>query len=309
MNKLSKTLLALTLSTLALGVNAQSTKNVFVERTDFVQKYTVAQPITISWYIGGVEVSEFKDLIDRYLSFSNYLTTKLDHLVVIDTTPNDLKAGNEAIKGNYDLVYTTALISGQLAEAGWKPIVARTENTNLVVVALASNKLINSEKDFKNTLIITTNGSSLARTIGYSLIQNKFIENAPLKENKNFKPRPVGQEQLVDVLKNKQTDGILIRDTLAKKIMDASPGQYKIVYKAPSVLGGVLLASPNFDNAKLEVVRRAFKGLDNLDRTDPVLKAIDGLGVNNIFKDVPLDELKSANELSHVTEENKITGK
>lgn len=311
MNKLSKTLLALTLSTLALSVNAQSTKNVFAERTDLVQRHTVAQPITLGWYIGAVEVSEFKDLVDRFLSFSNYLTTKLDRLVVIDTLTTDIKAGNESVKNKYDLVYTTSLIAGQLAEQGWKPLVARTENINLVIVALKSNTAVNSEKDFKNIVIATTNGSSLARTIGYGLMRDKLIENAPLKENRNFKPRPVGQEQLVDILKNKQTDAIIIRDSLAKKIMDSSPNQYKIVYKANSVLGAVLLASPNFDNSKLESVRSAFKSLDNLDSTDPVLKAIDGLkaGTPNVFKDVPQDELKAAKQLSDTNEEFKVTGK
>lgn len=309
MKKINKVLTGIVLAGCALSANAQSTKNVFAERTELVQSHSVSNALPISWYVGAVDVSEFKDLVDRFLSFSNYLTHKLDRLVVLDTLTTDQKAGVEALKGKYEIVYTSSLVASQLAEMGWNPVLARSEDVNLVVLALASNKKINSKNDFKNTVITTTNGSSIARTVGYSLIKDGLIDNAPLKENRNFKPRPVGQEQLVDILKNKQTDGIIVRDVVAKKLMNTNPQQYKIVYTAPPVLGHVVLTSPNFDYSKVANLKEALKGLDNLSSNDPVLRAIDGLKPDtvNVFKEIKAEELKAARDLVKMNDEFKIS--
>lgn len=309
MKKFNKILTALVLTGCALNANAQSQRNMFAERTDLVQRYSMNNALPISWYVGAVDVSEFKDLVDRFLSFSNYLTTKLDRLVVLDTLTTDQQAGAEALKGKYEIVYTSSIIASQLADMGWQPILARSEDINLVVLALSSNKAINNKNDFKNTVITTTSGSSIARTVGYSLIKEGFIDNAPLKENRNFKPRPVGQEQLVDILKNKQTDGIIVRDVVAKRLMNLNPQQYKIVYSASPVLGHVVLTSPNFDANKVETLKAALKGLDNLPNNDPILRAMDGLKTDTatVFKEIKPAELKAARELARMHEEFKIS--
>lgn len=304
MKILNKIFFMTVISSICILGNAQTNKDMFLEREVLVKKYG-NNKMNISWYVGAVDTNTFKGSIERFLNFSNYLSNKVDKLVILDIFNTDKKAAQAVLNGNYDIVYTSSLIGTQLIDHGWKPILARNEDIQLIVLALESNKKINNEQDFNKTTITTTNGSSIAKTIGYDLIKNKLIEDVPLTNNKNFKPRPVSQEELIEILKSNQTDGILIRAGLAKQLQLKNPGRYKIVYQSNPILGHLLLISPNFDTSKIEQLKSAFKELNDFPKNATILKAIDGVqnDKEKIFKEIMTNEIKSAKELSKINEE------
>jgi ABC-type phosphate/phosphonate transport system substrate-binding protein len=273
-----------------------------------VQKFGSNQPLNISWYVGAVDPTDFQQTLDRFLGFSNFLSAKTGNLVILNPFKTDKEATIEALTGKYDVVYTSTVMMNQLIKAGWKPLLSRSESVDEVILSLASNKNFNSEKDFKKGTITTTYGSSIARAVSYGLINKGFADDSPLDKNKNIHPEKLGQVQLVNILINKKTDGIMLRDSGAKKLMDESPGLYKIVYKAPAVLGHSIAVSPRLDPAKVEILRAAFKALDTLDHKNPILRSMDGLGeVEHVFQPVPQDQLDYSIGLSKLNPEFTIT--
>lgn len=303
MNKLSKTLIALVLGSMALSAQAQvGTKNFAAERMELSEKYRGTLPINIAWYIGAVEGSDFRDLVDQFLPMSNYLSNKVNGLVVVDTFRSDRDSAEKALNSPYDFIYTSVVQGSQLTQAGWKPLLTREERINAVVLALAENKNFNSEKDFGKVKITGPEGGITTQFTQFSLVKLGVLKPGKLAENSMLSTRPIGQTQLLNVLRTRQTDGIIVRDSIAKTIMDANPGQYKVVYQAQSASGHMLLASPKADPAKVERFRAAIAGMEEIAKVapkDPVFAALDGHNskITKIFKEVDPEDLKLGAEV------------
>ena len=60
-----------------------------------------------------------------------------------------------------------------------------------------------------------------------------------------------------------------------EKLLNESD-KYKIVYKAKTSPGHMILLNPKVDSAREEQIRNTFLSLNSLDKNSVVLKAIDG---------------------------------
>ena len=81
---LSKTMIALSVSSLAMVATAQ--QNAFTERINLTKEYPLSNAITIGWYTGAIDSN--KDGLSsaslKLLPLSNFITTQLGRLSVLD---------------------------------------------------------------------------------------------------------------------------------------------------------------------------------------------------------------------------------
>ena len=272
---MKKFLISMVLGFTTVTSFAQSS-NIFAERADLIRRLGTSQSYSMGWYTGALSNNDndIREINENFLGLSNYLSIRLNNLIVLETIKSDRVVGEEGLKGNFDLLYTSSLIGSQLIEKGWKPIVERTESITPIVLALKSNKRLNSEKDFSKSKIIGSNGITYTM-LSYTLTNNKVADVNVLNKNGNIISKKISQENLVNVLNNQQADGIVIRSFLAEKLL-AESDKYKIVYKGQSVPGHMIVLNPKVDSVREEQIRSVFLSLNSLDKKSVVLKAIDG---------------------------------
>lgn len=295
MKKINKVLIGTLLGTmLTFSAQAQD-KNKFQERSELIRQYGVTQNVTMGWYIGLVDTFEMRELLNRYLPLSNYLSNRLGRLVVLETGKTDKGVADKGMKGSLNIVYTSALMGSQLVKAGWIPIVGRSEDIRSVIVTPADVS-IKEIQDFKGKQIWASEGGTVSQQVKYELINAGIIKDA---EDKNFVQKRMDQGQLLDVLKNKQAPAVVTREINAEKFIKSNPS-FKIAYKSGPIPGHMVLVSPNFDKSKIEPLRNAFLDLnaDNADHKS-ILTSLDGYNEKEKkpFKSVAADNLKLANEL------------
>lgn len=304
---MKKYLLSIMLGLTATTSFAQSS-NIFAERAELIKRFGTSQSVSIGWYTGSLSnnANDIREINENFLGLSNYLSVKLGNLIVLEAIKSDRILGEEALKGNFDVLYTSSLVGSQLINQGWKPVVERTENLTPVVLALKSNNKINSQKDFSNSKIIGSNGITFTM-IAYSLSNEKLLDLNNLAKNTNFVSRKINQEVLVNVLNNKQVDGIIVRSILAEKLV-AESDKYKIVYKGNSIPGHMIVLSPKVDQQKEEQIRNAFLSLNALDKNSVILKAIEGHKEGaEVFKNVSKEDINLSNDIFKKTKQVPLT--
>lgn len=300
------------LVSIILGVTAATSfaqsANIFAERADLIRKLGTSQSFSMGWYTGALSnnANDIREINENFLGLSNYLSVKLNNLIVLEAIKSDRTVGEEALKGNFDLLYTSSLIGSQLVAQGWKPVVERSESLTPVVLVLKSNTKLNSEKDFAKSKIIGSNGITFTM-ISYSLSNAKLLDLNNLAQNTNFVSKKISQESLVNILNNQQADGIIVRSILADKLLSESD-KYKVVYKAQTAPGHMVLINPKVDSAKEEQIRNAFLSLNNLDKNSVVLKAIDGHKAGNeVFRTVSTEDINLSNDVFKKTKQIPLT--
>lgn len=301
---MKKYLTSILLGLLATTSFAQVSTNIFADRAELIRKLGTSQSFSMGWYTGAISnnANDIRDMNDNYLGLSNYLSVKLNNLVVLELIKSDRTVAEEGLKGNFDILYTSSLIGSQLVAQGWKPIVERSESFTPVVIALKSNNAINSEKDFSKTKIVGSSGTTTIFT-EYSLSESNLLDINNINQNQNFIVKKISQESLVGLLNNQQADGIIVRGMLAEKLLNESD-KYKIVYKAKTSPGHMILLNPKVDSAREEQIRNVFLSINGLDKNSVVLRAIDGhkSGVE-VFKTVSADDIKTSSDVFKKTKQ------
>jgi ABC-type phosphate/phosphonate transport system substrate-binding protein len=301
---MKKYLTSILLGLLATTSFAQVSTNIFADRAELIRKLGTSQSFSMGWYTGAISnnANDIRDMNDNYLGLSNYLSVKLNNLVVLELIKSDRTVAEEGLKGNFDILYTSSLIGSQLVAQGWKPIVERSESFTPVVIALKSNNAINSEKDFSKTKIVGSSGTTTIFT-EYSLSESNLLDINNINQNQNFIVKKISQESLVGLLNNQQADGIIVRGMLAEKLLNESD-KYKIVYKAKTSPGHMILLNPKVDSAREEQIRNVFLSINGLDKNSVGLRSIDGhkSGVE-VFKTVSADDMKTSSDVFKKTKQ------
>ena len=126
---MKKYLTSILLGLLATTSFAQVSTNIFADRAELIRKLGTSQSFSMGWYTGAISgANDIRDMNDNYLGLSNYLSAKLNNLVVLELIKSDRTVAEEALKGNFDILYTSSLMGSQLIAQGWKPLVERSES-------------------------------------------------------------------------------------------------------------------------------------------------------------------------------------
>lgn len=301
---MKKYLVSMILGLTSITGFAQVSGNIFAERADLIRKLGTSQSFSMGWYTGALSnnANDIREINENFLGFSNYLSGKMNNLIVLEAIKSDRVVAEEALKGNFDILYTSSLVGSQLIAEGWKPLVERSEDFVPVVLALKSNTKINSEKDFAKSKIMGSSGVTFTFT-AYSLANANIIDINSLGQNNNFVSKKISQESLVNVLNSQQVDGVIVRSILAEKLITEGD-KYKIVYKAQASPGHMVLLNPKVDSAKEEQFRNIFLSLNNLDKNSIALKAIDGHQPGTtVFKAVSAEDIKLSNDVFKKTKQ------
>lgn len=283
---------------------AQSNSNIFAERADLIRRVGTSNPISVGWYTGAIanNANDIREINENFLGLSNYLGSKMNSLVILEAIKSDRLAGEEGLKGNFDILYTSSLVGSQLVAKGWKPILERNDNFFPVVIALKSNSKVNSEKDFANSRIVGSSGTTFSFA-SYSLLKSNILNENQLNNNPNFFSRKTSQENLVSILNNRQVDGIIVRNIVADKLLK-EPDQYKVVYKGQASPGHIIFINPKIDSNKEEQIKNAFLSINYLDKKAAALKAIDGHTPGNVvFKNVSREGIELSNDVFQKTKQ------
>ena len=288
-----------------VGVVSLAHADKFTDRTKILEKYKDSKNITsIGWYVGVTEEMEIRNLINRYLPLSNYLSDRLNSLTVLQAEKNDRSVAKEAISGNLEMVYTSAIMGSQLVKGGWQPVVGR-ENINPVLLMKSSTK-IKTTDDLKGKKLVAAYGATVTMFMQYSLLKDGVLKDI---EDPNFVIRKVSQQDLINLLKTGQVDGVVVRDTFANNLIKDNPNQYAITYKSQVAPGHTLFVGPSFDKNKIPVLKDSFLTLtpeteDGLN----ILSGLDGFQKNNKkpFKEVTVDDLKNMGEVFSLLKEEPL---
>lgn len=301
---MKKYLVSMILGLTSITGFAQVSGNIFAERADLIRKLGTSQSFSMGWYTGALSnnANDIREINENFLGLSNYLSGKMSNLIVLEAIKSDRVVAEEALKGNFDILYTSSLVASQLIAEGWKPLVERSENFVPVVLALKSNAKINSEKDFSKSKIMASSGVTYTFT-AYSLSNANVLDINNMGQNSNFVSKKISQESLINVLNSQQVDGIVVRSILAEKLLTESD-KYKIVYKAQASPGHMVLVNPKVDSAKEEQLRNAFLSLNNVAVNSVALKAIDGHKAGTeVFKAVSAEDIKLSNDVFKKTKQ------
>lgn len=287
------------------ATTAEANKSYFEVRTDLVKKYGTSNSLSMGWYTGGVDTLEIRDLWNNYTLLSNYLSEKLGRLVVLETDKSDREIASDALT-SMDIVYTSGVMGSELMKAGWRPVVGRTEDIQGVILVL-NDTVIKEPKDLAKYKIYGVKGATVTYFVSSGLVKNNVYKVADVSSggtNPKFKIVNTKQNQLVDLLKSKEVDGVIVRETLANKLIKDNPGKYKIGFKADTAPGHIIFVSPNITEVSANIIRDSFltltpdnpaykkilSGLDGYQDTDKVpfktvgssfLPLVDGVIVNS----------------------------
>lgn len=282
-------------------------------RADLIKKYGVNNAISMGWYTAGVDTSEVREGWNNYTVLSNYLTEKLGRLVVIETDKSDREISKDALN-SMEIVYTSAVMGTELMKAGWKPVVGRSESLQGVILVQENSK-IDSPADLKKLEIYGVKGATVTYFVSNSIVKNNIYKVQEISEsakNPKFKIIDTKQNQLIELLKNKDIDGAIIRETLAKNLIKANPGKYKIAFKADLAPGHMLFVSPSVKEDTINKLRDAFLSLtpDNA-QYKKILSGLDAYQEldKTPFKIVTAADLSPANGILASIGEKPLDGK
>jgi len=231
-------------------------------RNEIIKKYGVNSALSMGWYTGGVDALEIRDLWNNYTVLSNYLSERLGRVVVLETDKNDREVSADALK-SMDIVYTSAIMGAELMKAGWKPVVGRTEDLQSVVLVNNSAKS-DTPADLKNLKIYGVQGATVTYFALNSLIKSgayKPEEASVSLASSKIKIVNTKQNQLLELLKSKEADGVILRETIANNLMKANPGKYKIAFKADAAPGHIIFVSPSVKEDVIAQLKESFLAL------------------------------------------------
>lgn len=259
-------------------VKTEMNRSYVDQRNELIKRYGVNNAISMGWYTGGVDTLEIRDIWNNYTVLSNYLSERLGRLVVLETDKSDREVAKDALN-SMDIVYTSAVMGAELMKSGWKPVVGRSEDIQGVIITQANAK-IDSPADLKNFKIYGVKGATVTYFTANSMIKNGVYKQQEIMQsadNPKFKIVNIKQNQLLDLLKTKDIDGAIVRETIANNLMKANPGKFKIAFKADVAPGHILFVSPNVKEDTITQLRESFLALTpEVPAYKKILSGLDG---------------------------------
>ena len=246
------------------NTNPYAIREALVDKTVNIQQDALA----LGWYTGVVDFFEFRDILDRYLPLSNYLSIRLSTPVVLMTEKSDVSITKDAAVGTIDIVYTSAVEGVSLIKAGWQPVVGRTADIEGVIVMRQD---IPDPEKLEGKKILAADGATVTYYAKYGLIKEGKINKL------QFVEQDINQSQLLNVLRTKQVDGVVLRNTGAANLIKQDPKLYKVVYIAPHAFGHIIFVSPTAPVKAVENLRKAMLDLDPATPDyNKILRGLDG---------------------------------
>ena len=300
---LSKTMIALSVSSLAMVATAQQNavsvkENAFIERVKLTKEYPLSNAITIGWYTGAIDSN--KDGLSsaslKLLPLSNFITTQLGRLSVLDIDFTDASVANQASLGNVDVVYTSALISSQLLDLGWKPLVNRNLNLSGVILMKKSIK-VEKPEDLKGKRLIANLTSTVNYMTTYGLSKvgvSTEVGGVKIVDNAG------SQYDVSKIVNDPNVDGAIIRKEVANAIIKKNPENFYIAYEAPVAPGHTVMVSPNLKPEEVKKLKDALLGLNADNPTDRViLEGLDGYTVEDKkpFKEIKEEDISAMKDI------------
>ncbi len=300
MKMFKKMNLAVLLSSILLSSSAFAASadvpNKYKDRDALIKQYSNESTYSVGWYTGVVDFFEFRDILDRFLPMSNYLSKKIGRLVVTITDKYDVALVNDGLAGDMDIIYTSTIMGAALVEKGWRPVVGRTEDIVGVILTRIDVKM-DSPEDMVGKKIIAPFGATVTYNVKYALETKKLLSKLQYAE------KNVNQKQLQEIIKDKRFDGIVIRNTLAKRLMKEQPGKYKIGFAADPGNGHVLFVSKGVSEGEVGVIKNALLALTpDIPEYKEVLSGLDGYQEKDKqpFKVITFKDLERAASIKKV---------
>ena len=302
MNSRSMKLLvaSILMSTSLVGI--AQTNNIFTQRSDIIQKNAHKKPLVVGFYNLENKGLELNNITERFLPFSNYLSEKLDSLVVFDVD-NSFYNLNKQILENSSLIYTSSLVYSEMKEAGWNPLVKLNSETTPSLLVKATNK-IKEVKDLKGKKVVATNGENINEYALYELITNKVYENKEASVGKytvqNIKP-----DFLVKNLDNNSVQAVLVNSATANKILAENKDKYRVVPMTSIVPGAIVYVNNKLAPEETQKIKNVFLDIKN----DNLEFKMSGQSVSekvNQFVDVKEDELKNSAAIFKLVKDKNI---
>ncbi len=274
------------------ALNAVSSVNRFTERTELIKKFGTTSTINVGWYTGAVQSVEFRDVLARFLPLSNHLSNAFGGLAILVTDKSDEEITNDAIKGELDIIYTSALQGTKLMDKGWKPVLGRTDDIKGVILSRKESKIVNVA-DLKGKKIMANKIATVTQYVKYSLNKEKVLPDV------FFVEQSVGQVDLINFLKDGAVDGVVVRDALAEKFVKDNPGKYEISFRGAVSPGHMLFLSPKLLGKEQQMKDALLNLSPTTQENKEVLAGLDGYRDDDLkpFREVSAQDLLISKEV------------
>lgn len=214
---------------------AQNLDDPYEARRNILAKYRGASKYSLGLFPGTVSGTDGFTLLTRYLPLTNHLSEKTQSIVsfVPLVSRKDILKAVDA--KNHDFLYINAETAVAALKAGYVPLVRRNDPIQGVWLAKADSPLA-AVTDLAGKRVGLVNGAMVSTLSKYELIEKKITDKVGLVDIPSG-----GQNALVLALKEGLVDSILIRKTVADKLV--KEGGYKIIAETKIVPGFILMSN------------------------------------------------------------------
>lgn len=278
---------------------AQET-NKYSERIDIINKYK--STVGFGWYTNNGSSFELRELLNKFLPLSNYLSNKLQETVVFINDRSDKAIINDALEGQTDIVYTTAIFGSQLLDKKWKPLLVRSEDI-IPVILMKKTVSIDSIKSWNSKKLLSSKGTTVNYFIKYALQKNNLLDKL------NFVEKNVAEKDLISIFQNGEADGIVLSEKVANKLIESNPDIYKISYKSVAAPNNIIFISSHFTSVKVDLVKKALLDLNYVDTNKELLLGIEKSNDKELspFKEINFSDVEKIKDIYETV--NKLTFK
>lgn len=250
-----------------------SNDNAYKERQEILRRFPdTNNALVVGWFVGAADAFEFRDVLARYIPLANFLTNRTGELTAVMTDKLAESIADEALADNIDIVYTNVMEGARLVAKGWKPLVGRTED--LIGAVIMRTDIANPDS-FEGKKIVGVDGGITTQYVKYSLSKSGVLPKV------KFVEQNTSQNELIQVLRSKQVDGIIVRSGSADSFVKANPG-YKVALKSLAAPGHLILVSPRASQSTVDVILKSMLELTpDVPGFKAILQGMDGFNAKD----------------------------
>ena len=272
MTKINKLAMACILATASLGAQLSHAQgqvgDPYEHRKAIVSKYS-SKKLTLGIFPGTVQGTDGFTLLSRYLPLTNLLsesTAAVVSFVPLRSKDDVVAAAKDRI---YDFIYTNAETAVTATKEGFVPIARR--NDPIQGAWVVKDASITGVEDLSGKKIGLVDKAMVSTLSKYELIEKKLTDKVTHVDIPSG-----GQDALVVALKEGIVDAILVRKTVADKLVKDG---YKVVGTTKEVPGFLLMMNKTRGGA-MEVGQSMAKGfLDLSPQNDTHARVLSGFDV------------------------------
>jgi ABC-type phosphate/phosphonate transport system substrate-binding protein len=253
-----------------LSILMVTSLNAFAQETDFiskrhelVKKNQNTKPLVVAFYNSNNKNLDVNLMWNKLAPYSNYLSEKLDNLVVIDVD-NSYYNLNKDILANTDILYSTPLIYNQLKDLGWNPIVKLNQQTKPVIIVLNESS-IKSLAGLKGKRIMTEGGSTMSAYLKVELFDKKILSRTESTEK--YVEANSSTDALLNYLNSGEADAIALNDNTARRLIAENKNKYRAISTDSYTPGSVVYVSPRMSTEQVEKIKTLFLNMKLNDET------------------------------------------